>query len=89
MIKKILRYDLQLGDEVALQLPRGAEVLTAQVQGGRPVLWALVDPDEPRVLRRFQLHKTGEPAPGFLGGERHLATLQVGEDAYHLFEAVQ
>ena len=89
MIKKILRYDLVLEDETTLQLPRGAAVLTAQVQGGRPVLWALVDPNEPKVLRKFQLHRTGAPAPGFLDGERHLATLQLGDDAYHLFEAVQ
>lgn len=37
----------------AIELPKGATILSVHVQHGQPCLWALVDPSAPKEWRRF------------------------------------
>ncbi len=53
--------DLSNGDVSQVEMPEGAATISAGVQGGMIVVWALVDPDGPRVTRRFAVHGTGHP----------------------------
>ena len=54
--------DLSNGDVSQVEMPEGAAVISAGVQGERTfVVWALVDPDAPRATRRFVVHGTGHP----------------------------
>lgn len=57
--RTVYKYPVTLDDAFALQLPRGAQLLTVQVQRGEPVLWALVDPGAPDETRTFRLAGTG------------------------------
>jgi len=72
-----------------LPMPRGAKVLSVQVQGTAPVLWAMVDPDAPKEERFFQIVGTGwdfDPT-----GFDFVGTFQCdgGGLVFHLFERVQ
>ena len=70
-----------------LEMPAGAQVLTVQMQGGQPQLWAKVDPTQPKVWRAFEIYGTGHPMPD---DPRlvYVATFQIGDGALvmHVFE---
>ena len=53
--------DLSNGDASQVEMPAGAATISAGVQGRTVVVWALVDPNAPRVTRRFVVHGTGHP----------------------------
>lgn len=44
-------------------MPAGAEILCLQLQDGNPMMWAVVDPDEPWVARHFAIVGTGTGVP--------------------------
>lgn len=59
----IFKYQMPVLEEFTMTLPRDAEVLRVQDQGGMFWMWALVRtdvPDEPRYFRAF---KTGGAIP--------------------------
>lgn len=93
-MRVIWKYPVPIVDTFALEMPKGAEVLTVQVQGGDAQMWALLDPDRPKVERCFRLLGTGHP----LGvGEvsdrfgRYVGTFQIagGSLVWHLFEEAE
>jgi hypothetical protein len=69
-----------------LQMPEGAKVLSVQTQDNQPQLWALVDPDKPKVGRTFAAVPTGDPFDD--EGYTYIATFQIdnGGLVFHLFE---
>ena len=85
---RIYKYELKFVLTQEVELPKGAEILTAQLQDKVPTLWAMVDEHEketePRKIRMFH---SGEPAQKC---SRYLATLQLrdGDDPWvaHVFE---
>ena len=68
-----------------ITMPYMSRVLDVQMQGCRPVLWALVDvgPNVRTVERRFVLVETGEERDDL--GAYH-GTFQEDTMVYHLFE---
>ena len=44
---------------ISLNLPLGAVVLTVQMQGNTPHIWALVDPGVRKTRRKFLIQGTG------------------------------
>ncbi len=85
MSKTIWKYELQMKDQQTIEMPKGAELLSVQVQFGIPVLWALVNPDAELVSRRIGTHGTGH---SIQHGGRFIGTYQVcnGELVFHVFE---
>jgi hypothetical protein len=86
-MKTIYKYDAPIADDLAIELPIGAEVLCVQVQGDGPKIWARVDPgSNTMVTRRFHWRGTGHPADGC---GRYIGTVQAmgGALVFHLFEA--
>ena len=67
------------------ELPKGAEILSFQIQGSEPMFWALVDPEAEREERTFIFTGTGVPIPEF-EGMRFIDTLQSEGYVFHLFE---
>lgn len=85
MIKIIYKYPLLHADLQAIEMPRGAQVLTVQEQFGELRLWALVDPTEPTVERAIRMAGTGHPIDaGHVG--RYISTVQQGSFVWHFFE---
>lgn len=67
-----------------LTMPQGAQLLTVHEQDGAPRLWALVDTDQPEVVRRFEMVGTGHEIkewPIAYVGTAHLRALVL-----HIFE---
>lgn len=73
-------------DVFGIELPAGAEVLTVQVQAGRPCIWALVSPSAPPEGRLFRIAGTGHPIAERLGA--YVGTFQFEGPGlvFHLFE---
>jgi hypothetical protein len=88
---KIWKY--QFGGTVSMvwQMPKGAEILCMQLQGGKPCLWVMVDPSAPPEARWFQIHPTGsEIGPGKFD---YIGTFQISEESgrsfvFHVFEVL-
>ena len=85
-MKRIFKWALTPGS-TGLHMPAGAKVLTVQMQGNEPQLWALVDPEQPNERRTFEIHGTGHSVPENPG--EYLATFQMdgGSLVWHVFEA--
>ncbi len=68
-------------------MPAGARLLTAQVQRGALVLWALVDPGMRARSRQVYVAPTGE-VPARLATATYVATVQVhsGDLVWHIFD---
>lgn len=68
-----------------IMMPYGGRVLDVQIQGCRPVLWALVDvgPNVRMEERRFILVTTGQESVGF---GAYYGTFQEDTMVWHLFE---
>lgn len=70
-----------------IPMPAGAQVLTVQMQGVTPKIWALVDPAAPKTDRQFQVAGTGHPV-NLRPGAKYLGTFQMndGTFVFHVFE---
>lgn len=85
----IHKYRLQIKDGVqVVHMSPNANMLTVQIQGKDPILWAQVDPEGPKVPRYVKMFSTGK----ILGEDdvllKHLGTVQLhgGILVYHFFE---
>jgi len=82
------KYPLTLIDTQSLILPRGARILTVQPQHETPVMWALIDPEEPATEKyTIVMYGTGHPIgidPG-----HYISTFQSysGRYVFHVFTA--
>lgn len=70
----------------SIYMPDGAQVLSVGAQHQKVCVWALVNPNNPVVPRRFVLAVTGHDVPGhgrFLG----TVILEGGGLVFHIWEA--
>lgn len=81
----VWKYPISLIDYVSVEMPRGAQVLSAQIQRGFLTLWALVDTDARLEVREFRIFGTGEYIDDNL---KFIATIQLPETelVFHIFE---
>lgn len=88
-MKTIYKYPLAITDMQTILMPKGAKVLTAQLQKGELMLWAMVDTDPilPKDARLFFIYGTGHPVAD-TDTQRYLTTFQLSDGAlvFHLFE---
>lgn len=87
-MKTIWKYDLELVDRQTLKLPSGAQILTVQMQGDTPRLWALVDPERELAERRISIYGTGNPVPTDQQADGYISTFQLydGGLIFHVFK---
>lgn len=87
--KHIWKFPVQATEIFTIDMPRGAQVLSVQVQHDAPQMWAMVDPAAPQSRRTFRLIGTGNP---FNDADRlrFIGTFQMrdGDEVQHLFEVV-
>jgi hypothetical protein len=83
-MKKVFKYELQ-GKDVILKLPLGAEILNVQLQNDRPVLWALVDPNNVEVGRSICIVGTGWDVEDNM---KYINTYMEGYFVWHVFEII-
>jgi hypothetical protein len=84
--RTIWKFPLRITDVQHIAIPRGVQFLSAQVQVGEIVAWALVHPGNPTESVEVQVIGTGNDiTPGMLTGMRHLATVQQFPFVWHIF----
>ena len=82
---RVYKYPLEIKDWQSITVPVGAEILSAQKQGGQLFLWAKVDrragPEQVSIV----IHGTGHPMQPNL---RFIDTVQMRDGALvlHIFE---
>ena len=97
-MKTIWKYRLDDKENV-VELPQGAQVLSAGAQGNQIYIWALIDEafasgDAPRDKRTFEVLGTGwegvdlSPCAAFIGTVQMPNTI-VGTLVFHVFETTQ
>ena len=93
MIEKVIwKYILEITDSQELIMPKGACVLTVQVQNNTPCLWALVNPNAEKESRIFETFGTGHPICCATDMHRnYIGTYQTHGDSlvFHVFESIQ
>jgi hypothetical protein len=99
-MRKVYKYDLQptgkplqsafslgpVSEQITLGVPGGGELLDVQLQGGRIVLWAIIDPDAPVRPRIFRIAFTGAELPEDCNTLTYVKTLQSSAIVLHLFD---
>jgi len=96
-MKTIWKYDFPLGASVSqfsIEMPEGAQVLTAQLQGKfivTCVLWAVVDDEMAPTERKFVAYWTGTPMQeSVLEYHKYINTVIAPSGlVYHLFEVIK
>lgn len=87
-MKTIYKYSFEVANELMLDLPEGAQVLSFQNQQEQPCIWALVDTDHVSKPRYFRVIGTGHPAHDIDSRYQFVGTAQFlsGSFLAHLFE---
>ena len=88
--KVIWKYELVATDYQQLTMPKGACVLTMQIQNNTPCLWVLVDPQAEEEPRIFETFGTGHPICCAADMQRnYIGTYQIhgGAHVFHVFES--
>lgn len=91
MDKIILKYQLEEVYFQHIEMPKGAEILSVQVQRDIPCIWALVNPENDNEKRGFEIFGTGSLIQYDMGVERkYIGTIQRfgGNIIWHVFERV-
>jgi hypothetical protein len=85
---QVWKYSLDWSAFQQLDMPRGAKVLSLQVQNGEPKVWVLVNGSEPHERRSFGTYATGETLPTGTDLGRFVGTYQRngGDLVFHVFE---
>lgn len=85
---RIFKYPLWVDERQTVQLPKGAELLTVQVQHGSPHLWALIPNEAAETESRVILmYGTGHPI-SCLGKYPGTFQLDGGGLVFHAFTGV-
>lgn len=68
-----------------ITMPANAEPIRFGTQAGKPVMWCIVDPEQPDTERPFAVVPTGGNVPP---GARHVGTILVMDEqiVWHLFD---
>lgn len=86
---KIYKYPVnQPKGYISIEMPKGAKILTVQVQNEVPCIWALVDPNAAPEIRCFRIYGTGHMVEH--ENMPYIGTFQLleGRLVFHLFEAL-
>lgn len=86
MIRTIYKFSLDITDVQFIEMPEGAQILSAQNQSGNISLWALVDVEKPLEKRDIRIYGTGHPYEFNDSDAKYISTVQQGPLAWHIFE---
>ena len=81
---KIYKYTLAMADEQVIDMPFGAEILSAQMQNEQLCMWALVSPNHRDEAVTLCVVGTGNPFPDARQC-KFVATVQDKPFVWHIF----
>lgn len=83
-MKTIWKYHMLYRDSFSIEMPKGAQFLSVQLQGDQPWAWALVNDEVEREARQFRMLETGHQVPD--SGWDYVGTFKSpGWFVWHLF----
>lgn len=85
-MKTIWKYELTVGKN-KINLPWGSQVLTVQMQDGKPYIWVLLDPKEKEYPHIFEIYGTGHTIEDSQCNI-YIGTWQDGPYVWHLFKSI-
>lgn len=90
MSRTIWKFPLRIEDTQSVGIPEGGRILTVQMQGYCPCLWALVDPYAPVTRRSIRIFGTGHEIND-AESLTYIGTFQMGDAplgslVFHVFE---
>jgi hypothetical protein len=89
-MKTIWKYPIPIESTFEIGMPKGAIILTVQIENEVPTFWATVDTQEQAEVRHFALIGTGEPLPGrWEEGMTYIGTFEHYPYVWHLFEELE
>ena len=84
--RTIWKFPLEVMDEQTVPMPDGAKVLSVGLDAdGALCVWAVVDPDRPRVGKSFRIYGTGNPVPADLSEVGFLGTVLMPPFVWHVY----
>jgi len=83
-MKVIHKYVIKIQETFSLDMPAQAQILSVQMQGGLPKIWAIVDDENVNTRRNFYVVGTGIPLAS--NPMKFIGTFQDGVYVWHLFE---
>lgn len=60
-MKTIYKYPIEITNKQTFPMPVGSNILTVQVQNGKPFIWAMVDTAVPTEEVAIRVYGTGHP----------------------------
>ncbi len=89
MKRVIWKYEMESRD-FTVKMPKGAQILSCQMQGELLSIWALVDEAAPKEARRFKSFGTGEKVDISPKKLKFIGTVQAtrGLMVHHIFEVL-
>lgn len=92
MEKVIYKYPLEVTDRQAIEMPKGAKILSVQVQSRVPCLWALVDANT-NESEKVIIRTVGTGHAVYDGGRKleYIGTYQLmnGSAVFHVFNEIE
>lgn len=88
-MKTIYKYQLDTTDEQTILMPSTAKILTVQMQGLAPCIWAEVDAEQPKEYRTILTYGTGHSMKST--SQRYVGTYQIYGDnlVFHVYEEIE
>lgn len=86
MKKQIWKYQLLTIGINEIEMPKGAKILSLQMNNKIPCIWAIVNPNAEKEIRRFNIYGTGHNITE--DDLKYIGTFQMHNDmlVFHLFE---
>ena len=83
----VWKFPMRIADVAVAEMPKGARLLRAGIQNDTFCVWALVDPEAPKVERRVRIAGTGHPIAADLT-EVYVNTFEMhgGALVFHVFD---
>ncbi|HDY86983.1 MAG TPA: hypothetical protein ENH82_02575 [bacterium] len=89
MKKTIWKYAVLIQDTQKIEMPKGAKLLTVQVQRGIAFIWAMVNPMNTEVERIIKMVGTGHDLSEQIMGD-YIGTFQINNEwgglVFHVFD---
>jgi hypothetical protein len=83
---KIYKFIIPLQSTPFVYMPKGANIVSCQIQDEKITVWALCDPNAEKAKRYFAVVNTGEEFSNV--NLRFIATVQLGAYVYHVHEII-
>jgi len=85
-MKTIWKYELGINDNQIIEMPADAQILTVQIQHGKPCMWCLIDAIYELKKRKIRIAGTGHTIIGFAGVYIGTYQLYDGDLVFHVFD---